>query len=117
VIAALNSLSIIFKFKAMNTKRNLTALFLMLVLFAGATAHAQTAPKKTTAPKTTTKKPVVKKKPVKAGKVFICDGSGGYHFHSRKTCAVLAKCKGRVLDMTKQEAINNWSRKQCKSCY
>jgi len=106
----------------MRTKRILTSLFFTLMLFAGTKFFAQTAVKKTTPTKTTTKpvtkKTVTRKKPAtKAGKVYICDGSGGYHFHSRKTCAVLAKCKGRVLDMTKREAMSDWSRKQCKSCY
>lgn len=91
-------------------------LVLLLVIAAPVFVTAQTTPKKTTKPATTKK--VSKKKPAaKAGKVFICDGAGGYHFHSRKTCAVLAKCKGRVRDVTKQEAMGDWGRKQCKSCY
>lgn len=89
-------------------------LAVMLITATTVLLSAQTTPKKTT----TTKKTTIKKKPAtKAGKVFICDGAGGYHFHSRKTCAVLSKCKGRVLDVTKKEALGDWGRKQCKSCY
>ena len=87
-------------------------------------AQAQTAPAKKAAatktkttvkatPKTSSKKGGAKK----AGTVFICDGAGGYTYHSRRTCADLNKCKGRVLDMSKQDAINNWGRKQCKNCF
>lgn len=92
-------------------------MFVLMFVGCGLMAQTQTPKKITT--KTTTAKPSVKKKPAtkKAGKVFICDGAGGYTFHSRKTCADLNKCKGRVLDMTKADAINNWGRKQCKNCY
>lgn len=93
-------------------------LIALCLLLSAAPMLAQTKkpPKKVS--KSATQKPVVKKKPVaKKGLVFICDGTGGYTFHSRKTCAELAKCKGRVLDMTKADAMNNWGRKQCKNCY
>ena len=80
----------------------------------------QTPKKSTTKPaakpvkKATAKKGV--KKP-KAGNVFICDGQGGYTYHSRSTCKDLAKCKGRVLDVSLVDAKGNYGRKQCKLCY
>lgn len=78
---------------------------------------AQQTPKKTPTTKSTTKKPVTKKKASakKTGKVFICDG--GYFFHSHSACAVLKKCKGKVLNIPKQQAAGQFSCKQCKKCY
>ncbi len=99
----------------MKIKKIFSVVFFALLLVAAtsATMFAQQTPKKSS----TTKKPVVKKKATKkGGGVFICDGATGYTYHSRKSCATLAKCKGRVLQMTKQEAIDNYGRKVCKNC-
>jgi hypothetical protein len=99
-------------------KKGLKLIAIFALVLATGSLAAQTKTTTKAPAKSPAKKTAVKKKPAaKAGKVFICDGTNGYTFHSRKTCADLAKCKGRVLDMTKQDAINNWGRKQCKNCY
>lgn len=109
----------------MPMKKTIHLFFLVFLLGACFSAQAQTTKKKTTTQSTTkkasttTKKTTATKKGKTAakGKVLICDGVNGYTFHSRRTCAELAKCKGRVLEVTKQEAMGDWGRKQCKVCY
>jgi len=103
----------------MTIKTKISVGFLFaLFLFGGIElrAQTQTSPKK----QTTAKKPAAKKKgkaTKKAGSVFICDGTNGYTYHSRKTCKDLVKCKGRILEMTQQEATGNYGRKVCKNCH
>lgn len=69
---------------------------------------------------TQTKKTVIKKKgkpAKKAGSVWVCDGTNGYWHHKRKGCPVLAKCKGKILQLPMQDAINTFRTKICKKCY
>ena len=107
----------------MNTRRIFTALFFTFLFIAGASdLNAQTPKKaKTTKSKTTktTSKKAVAKTPKAATKtssdVIICDG--GYFFHRRNSCEILKKCKGRILTVTKQNAMDQYSCKQCKKCY
>lgn len=99
----------------MKIKLNTLLITACLLMVCNLSLMAQQTPKKTTKKPATTK--TKKKVAAKPGKVYICDGTGGYTYHSRQTCVELKKCKGRVLDMTKQEAIGSWGRKQCKNCY
>jgi hypothetical protein len=103
----------------MSIKRTFAAL--VFICIAGTSVlHAQQQPsKKTPATKGTTKKPVAKKKPgaKKPANVFICDGVGGYFYHSHAACAALKKCKGKVLSVSKQQATGQYSCKPCKKCF
>ncbi len=103
----------------MSKRRILTALFFTFLLISGTSELNAQTPKKTSTTKSTAKKPVAKKKVAvkKTGNVFICDGVGGYNFHRRKSCAVLIKCKGRILNIPKQDATGQFHCKQCKKCY
>lgn len=107
----------------MKTKLTFLSLVLCLAL-AGAHSNAgyiQQTPKKgnTKSSVKPAKKPTPKKsvKKPKAGNVFICDGQGGYTYHSRSTCKDLSKCKGRVLDVSLVDAKGSYGRKKCKLCY
>jgi len=108
----------------MKTKRIFTATVLAFLFLTGTLGlNAQQAPKKTPAKtsstKTTAKKPVAKKKAVakKSGNVFICDGVGGYFYHSRASCEILKKCKGKILNVPLQQAKGQFNCKPCKKCY
>jgi len=103
----------------MNTRGILTALFFTFIFTTGIPVlYAQQTPKKTPTTKNAAKKAVTKKKTSvkKEGNVFICD-VGGYFYHSRTSCEVLKKCKGKVLNIPKQQASGQFSCKQCKKCY
>ena len=100
----------------MNTKRIFTIL-LFTFMTGILVLDAQQTPKKTPITKTPAKKIIAKKKSIakKTGNVFISDG--GYFYHSNANCAVFKKCKGRILNIPKQQASGQYSCKPCKKCY
>ena len=69
----------------------------------------QAPAKKTTAKKTT-------KAPKKDAMVFICEGTNGYTYHSRRTCAILAKCNGKIREVSKSDAVYSYGKEPCKNC-
>jgi hypothetical protein len=90
--------------------------WVLVMLFAINFMQAQQTPsktKKTPAKATAGKKPQASKK---AAMVFICEGTNGYTYHARRTCAKLAKCNGKITEVSKNDAVHTFGKEPCKNC-
>src|ERR1700752_945741 len=96
-------------------------MFFGLFLLCGINCiQAQQAPTKAKTTKAAPAKSASAKKPTKTSKkpamVFMCEGTNGYTYHSRRTCAKLAKCNGKITELSKADAVNGFGKEPCKNC-
>ncbi|HEV7332283.1 MAG TPA: hypothetical protein VGN63_14695 [Flavisolibacter sp.] len=49
--------------------------------------------------------------------VFVCKNSGSVTYHAKKECRNIKTCKQDVLEVSLEEATDQYKKKACKVCY
>lgn len=52
-----------------------------------------------------------------ADKVYLCKSATAYVYHQTTRCRGLAACTHKIIEVTTEEAVNEYRRRACKVCY